>query len=158
MQQLIDFTTQMAIRNSQILLTASPLIPPAGNWQVTAGAIVDFWGVVRGLEDGREISGIDYEAHEAMAQHQMEILAGCAAADFPVEEIILQHRIGFVPTGAASLFLRVASGHRAAAFEASQWIVVELKKRVPIWKRPVFLPARAGSPNEHRTFPTAVTP
>lgn len=100
---------------------------------------MDFWGVVRGLEDGREISGIEYEAHREMAQHQLELLVEKARARFPLEQVILRHRIGLVPAGEASLFLRCTSPHRAAAFEASEWIIVELKKKVPIWKRPVFV-------------------
>jgi molybdopterin synthase catalytic subunit len=140
---------------SEILITTSPLPLPASEWQLSAGAIVDFWGVVRALEDGREISGIDYEAHEAMAQHQMEMLADRARGDFPLEEIILRHRVGFVSAGEASLFLRVTSGHRAAAFEGSQWMINELKKTVPIWKRPIFItPGTAPSPNETRTSST----
>lgn len=138
----------MAIRKSQILITTSPLPAPAHEWQVSAGAVIDFWGVVRALEDGREITGIEYETHESMAQHQMEMLADRAAADFPLDEIILRHRIGFVPAGEASLFLRVTSGHRTAAFEASQWMISELKKKVPIWKRPLFAQESESAPNE----------
>lgn len=129
----------MAISKSQILITNSPLLPPSSEWEDSAGAIVDFCGVVRGLEDGREISGIQYEANEAMAQHQMERLAEEAQAEFALEQVILHHRIGFVPAGEASLFLRVASGHRAAAFLGSQWIITELKKKAPIWKQPLFV-------------------
>lgn len=129
----------MAIWHSEILITTAPLQSPPNNWSGAAGGLVDFWGVVRRLEDGREISGIEYEAHEAMAQHQMKIIAEAAGAEFELEKVILQHRIGFVAAGEASLFLRVASAHRQPAFEGSQWIVAELKQRVPIWKRPLFL-------------------
>jgi molybdopterin synthase catalytic subunit len=52
--------------------------------------------------------------------------------------VIIHHRIGFVAVGESSLFMRVFSGHRQAAFQASRWIVDELKKKVPIWKRPRF--------------------
>jgi molybdopterin synthase catalytic subunit len=129
----------MATWHSEILITTNPLQPPANNWSGTTGASIDFWGVVRALEDGREISGIEYEAHQAMAEHQMETIAEAARSEFGLEKLILQHRIGFVPAGEASLFLRVASAHRGAAFEASAWIVAELKKKVPIWKRPLFV-------------------
>ncbi|MGH7936481.1 MAG: molybdenum cofactor biosynthesis protein MoaE, partial [Chthoniobacterales bacterium] len=71
----------MAIWKSQILITNSPLVVPPAEWCDSAGAVVDFWGVVRRLEDGREISGIEYEAHEAMAQHQMEVIAQRAESD-----------------------------------------------------------------------------
>jgi molybdopterin synthase catalytic subunit len=102
------------------------------------GAIVDFWGVVRGLEDGRHIEGIDYEAHAAMAEHQLRLIAQESAKNFQLKKVIVHHRVGFVSTGEASLFLQVKAGHRTAAFAASKWIVDELKKRVPIWKRPRF--------------------
>ena len=52
--------------------------------------------------------------------------------------VMVHHRVGFVRTGEASLFLQVGAPHRAAAFEASKWIVDELKKKAPIWKRPRF--------------------
>jgi len=114
---------------------------PKLNADVSAGAIVDFWGTVRDLEDGREIEGIDYEAHEAMATHQLQSVADKAMSKFLLEGVIVHHRVGFVSAGEASLFLQVKAGHRQAAFEASEWIVDELKRKVPIWKHPKF---RAG--------------
>jgi len=99
-----------------------------------AGAIVQFFGDVRGLENGKPIDGIEYEAHHAMALHQLQKIAEEAAEGFGLLAIRLHHRIGFVAVGETSLFLRVAAAHRAAAFDASRWIVDELKKRVPIWK------------------------
>lgn len=128
----------MATWHPEILITTKPLQSHANNFSGTAGALVDFWGVVRALEDRREISGIEYEAHAEMAQHQMEMIAKAAQAEFGLEQIILQHRIGFVAAGEASLFLRVTSAHRGAAYQGSAWIVAELKQKVPIWKRPVF--------------------
>ncbi len=129
----------MATWHSQILITTSPLQERPNRWNGKAGASVDFWGVVRALEGGREISGIEYEAHETMAQHQLATIAEEARNKFALEEVILEHRIGRVAAGEASLFLRVASPHRGAAFEASAWIVAELKKKVPIWKKPIFV-------------------
>ena len=153
----------MANSVSQVLLTKARLVVPkedvdpstalpafakgygaASRTSLAAGAIVDFLGVVRELEEGREIEGIDYEAHQNMAEHQMKIIADAAAEKFRLNQVLLHHRIGFVRAGEASLFLRVSAQHRAAAFEASQWIVDELKKKVPIWKRPAFGPSRTG--------------
>ena len=131
-------------------------MPPA-DWRDSAGAVVDFWGVVRRWEDGCEISGIEYEAHEAMAQHQMEVIARRAKSDFDLEAIILRHRIGVVAAGEASLFLRVASGHRDAAFAGSQWIVAELKKKVPIWKRPLFVRPENQRATQHSQQPAPAT-
>ena len=152
----------MANSVSQVLLTEARLEAPKEDvdpstslrTSLSAGAVVDFFGVVRQLEDGREIDGIDYEAHEAMAEHQMKIIADAAVKTFRLNQVLLHHRTGFVRTGEASLFLRVSAQHRAAAFEASKWIVDELKKKVPIWKRPRFKSeAQVASPRGRRLQP-----
>ena len=129
----------MATWHLGILITTTPLQARPNDWSGRAGATLDFWGVVRAREEGREISGIEYEAHQAMAEHQMKTIAEAARAEFGLEEVFLEHRIGFVAAGEASLFLRVASAHRAVAYQGSAWIVAELKQKVPIWKRPVFV-------------------
>ena len=129
----------MAISNSEILITNLPLQYPGDLRDPAAGAVIDFWGKVRRMEDGRELKGINYEAHRVMAEYQMNFLAKKAVINFSLSALLLLHRIGFVPAGEASLFLRVASRHRAAAFEASQWLIEELKRKVPIWKRPMFM-------------------
>jgi len=117
-------------------LKAPPL--PANFRPPEAGAAIDFWGIVRGMEDEREIDGIEYEAHWEMAEYQLKQIAKQATDRFVLQLVIIHHRIGFIAVGASSLFARVASAHRAEAFRASQWLVDELKKKVPIWKRPRF--------------------
>ena len=114
-----------------------------------AGAVVVFWGVVREVEDGCEIEGIDYEAHTVMAEHQLRLVAEAATEKFQLKKVMIHHRVGFVRAGEPSLFLQVWAQHRAAAFESSKCIVDELKKNVPIWKRPRFKTnnrRRPGSP------------
>jgi molybdopterin synthase catalytic subunit len=128
----------MANSVSAVSITKEPLELPLPPEDLEAGALVVFWGNVRALENGREITGIDYEAHRTMAEHQMRLVAESAAQKFEVREIFLRHRIGFVAAGAPSVVVRVASGHRGEAFAACQWIMDELKRVVPIWKRPVF--------------------
>jgi molybdopterin synthase catalytic subunit len=128
----------MAISVCEVSITQSPLDLPARENNAAAGAIVDFWGVVRGLEDGKAITGIDYEAHAPMADHQMRSLAETAISKFGLTKVIVRHRIGFVPAAEASIVVRVESSRRSAAFSASQWIMDELKQTVPIWKHPVF--------------------
>ena len=129
----------MANTVCDVLLTEEPLpVPAQQRVDLDAGAVVDFWGVVRQLENGCEIDGIDYEAHAAMAEHQLRMLAAAAAEKFQLRKVLLYHRVGFVRPGEASLYLQVSAPHRAAAFEASKWMVDELKKKVPIWKRPRF--------------------
>jgi molybdopterin synthase catalytic subunit len=128
----------MANSVCEVLVTVSALQAPTDGVDVVSGAIVDFRGIVRKLEDDREIDGIDYEAHNEMAEHQMRLVANAAVEKFRLKRVVLHHRVGFVRAGEASLFLRVSSPHRSAGFEASKWIVDELKKKVPIWKRPRF--------------------
>jgi molybdopterin synthase catalytic subunit len=134
----------MAISVCEVSLTEAPLVLPERNDDPQAGAVVVFWGAVRSTEGGREIKGIEYEAHRAMAEHQIRLAAESAAEKFDVREIFLRHRIGFVPAAEPSVVVRVASGHRGAAFAASQWIMDELKRVVPIWKHPVFKEAASA--------------
>ncbi len=148
----------MANAVCEILVTESALQAPDQNISAEAGAVVDFFGVVRKLEDGREIQGIDYEAHVKMADHQLRLIANAAAEKFQLKQVVLHHRFGFVGAGEASLFLRVSAPRRTAAFEASKWIVDELKKKVPIWKKPKFakVPVRLGTKKRtaHRAVAT----
>lgn len=122
----------------EILLTKERLEATNAIVDLAAGAVVDFFGVVRKLEDGREIEGIEYEAHAAMARHQLDVIARQAVSDFRLRSVVIHHRIGFVRAGEASLFVRVMGQHRPEAFSASQWVVDELKRKVPIWKHPRF--------------------
>jgi molybdopterin synthase catalytic subunit len=122
----------------KILVTEAPLAEPPKSHHGDAGAMVEFWGVVRRLEGCSEIEGIEYEAHREMAGYQLKRIAEYAGAKFGLSLLIVHHRIGFVAVGEPSLFLRVASPRRDDAFRASQWIVDELKRKVPIWKRPRF--------------------
>jgi molybdopterin synthase catalytic subunit len=147
----------MANSLCEVLLTTNRLGPEAES-SGSAGAIVEFWGVVRALEDGREIDGIGYEAHAEMAEHQLRLIADRAAKDFELESVVIRHRIGFVAVGEASVFVRVTSRNRSQAFAASRWMMDELKKKVPIWKRPFFTTdvrekesARKAEPIESRS-------
>jgi molybdopterin synthase catalytic subunit len=128
----------MAISVCEVSITESLLELPVRENDPASGAIVDFWGVVREMEDGREIIGIEYEANRPMAEHQMRSLAEAAIGKFGLARVLIHHRIGFVPAAEPSIVVRVESAHRSAAFSATQWIMDELKQTVPIWKHPVF--------------------
>jgi molybdopterin synthase catalytic subunit len=129
----------MANAVCEVFLTEARLETPAqGDVRPGVGAVVDFQGIVREMETGQRIKGIDYEAHPAMARHQMKEIADAAVEKFGLDGVVLHHRTGFVRSGEASLFLRVSAAHRGEAFEASKWIVDELKKKVPIWKKPIL--------------------
>jgi len=100
------------------------------------GAAVYFLGVVRGAEDGRSIAALDYEAFVPMAQRQFHLLLDEAEKKWPLESVRLAHRIGRVAAGEASLWMEVVAPHREEAFAACQFIISELKRVVPIWKKP----------------------
>ena len=126
----------------KVLLTEAALRPPPYGAQ-GSGAVVDFLGLVRPLENGRQISGIEYEAHPEMAGHQMEQIAREALSKFELNGVTVHHRTGFVGTGEASVLVRTESKHRAESYQANQWIMNELKKRVPIWKHPQFVQSQS---------------
>lgn len=101
------------------------------------GAVVYFAGVVRGSEEGAAIAAIDYEAFEVMARHQFERIFQEVERRWPIESIRLVHRIGRVAVNEPSLWLEVVAPHRGEAFAAGQYLIDEMKRVVPIWKRPV---------------------
>ena len=101
------------------------------------GAVICFFGIVRATEGTQTITAIDYEAFEKMAQHQFAKIFDEAERRWPIESIRLVHRIGTVPVNEPSLWVEVAAPHRAEAFAACQFLIDEMKKVVPIWKRPV---------------------
>lgn len=101
------------------------------------GAVVHFLGVVRGSEEGEPIEAIDYTAFVQMAEVQFQKLLDEAARRWPLESVRVVHRLGVVRVGEPSLWMEVVSPHRAEAFDACRWIIDEMKRVVPIWKRPV---------------------
>ena len=99
------------------------------------GAAVYFTGLVRGSEDGKPISAIEYEAFQAMVERQFGLLFDEMEQRWPVESVRLVHRIGVVKVGEPSLWVEVIAPHRGEAFAACQWLIDEMKRVVPIWKK-----------------------
>ena len=99
------------------------------------GAAVLFWGVVRGENDGRPVTHLEYHAYAEMAERQMHRIAEEAIARFGTGDIRVVHRVGDLRVGEASVAIAVASPHRGEAYQASRYVIEELKKRVPVWKR-----------------------
>ena len=102
------------------------------------GAIATFDGIVRNHSRGRPTLYLDYTAYEAMALRKMEQLAQQALANYAIRDVRLVHRLGRLQIGEASVYIAVASPHRAAAFDACRWLIDTLKKTVPIWKKEYF--------------------
>jgi len=102
------------------------------------GAVVVFDGIVRNHTRARRTLYLDYTAYEPMALRQMERLAQQALANHAIRDVRMVHRLGRLQIGESSVYIAVASAHRAAAFEACRWIIDALKKTVPVWKQEFF--------------------
>jgi molybdopterin synthase catalytic subunit len=102
------------------------------------GATVTLDGYVRQFTKGRETLYLVYEAYEAMALKEMQKLVDRAKQDFAISQVGIVHRLGKLEIGETSVIISVASPHRKAAFAACEWMIRELKRTVPIWKKEVY--------------------
>ena len=102
------------------------------------GAVAIFDGIVRNNSRGRRTLYLEYSAYDRMALIKMEELARQALALFAVRDVSLVHRVGRLQIGETSVYIAVASAHRAAAFDACRWLIDTLKTTVPIWKKEFF--------------------
>lgn len=101
------------------------------------GAAIYFLGVVRGTEGGKAIEAIEYEAFQRMAEHQFNLLFDEMERRWPIESVRLVHRVGTVKVNEPSLWVELIAPHRGEAFAACQWLIDEMKRVVPIWKKAV---------------------
>lgn len=99
-----------------------------------AGAEVVFVGTARGLTDGVETRGLEYEAHEPLAAAALARLCAAAVARHDLVACAVEHRLGRIGIGAAAVALATSAPHRAAAFAAAEWLMERIKADVPIWK------------------------
>jgi molybdopterin synthase catalytic subunit len=105
----------------------------------TCGAIVTLDGFVRQWTKGKETLYLEYEAYEPMAIRELEKLVKRAKEQFEIENVGIVHRLGRMEIGETSVVISVAAPHRRAAFEACEWLIKELKRTVPIWKKEYYL-------------------
>jgi len=96
------------------------------------GGTCVFLGTVR---DDADVTGIDYSAYEAMTFEEIERILAEAHERWPESRVMLQHRLGLIPVGEASIAIAAAAPHRDAAFAACRYVIEEVKKRLPIWKK-----------------------
>jgi molybdopterin synthase catalytic subunit len=103
------------------------------------GALSIFLGTVRNSNDGRPVNGIDYSAYDAMALAEMSRILDEVSERFPGVAVSLEHRLGTLRVGDISVAVACAHAHRAPALDANRYVIEELKRRVPIWKREHYL-------------------
>ncbi|AXA37277.1 MAG: molybdenum cofactor biosynthesis protein MoaE [Candidatus Hydrogenedentota bacterium] len=98
------------------------------------GAVVTFAGIVRPLENGKPIEGLEYEWHATLAERELQKVVRDVASRYNLLRAACAHRTGFVAVGEPAVYIAVSALHRQAAFEACAALITELKRQVPIWK------------------------
>lgn len=120
------------------VVTAEPIEPERVLAKVAApedGAVLLFLGVVRDHNDGRPVTGIDYEAYEEMARDVLDEIVSEASERWGTDRIAVVHRTGTLEVGEVSVAIAVSTPHREEGYEASRWVIERIKERLPIWKR-----------------------
>ncbi len=102
------------------------------------GATVTLDGYVRQWTKGRETLYLVYEAYEPMALSEMQKLGASVREQFEIASVGIVHRLGRLEIGETSVVISVAAPHRRAAFAACEWLITELKRTVPIWKKEFY--------------------
>lgn len=125
---MIELRKERIITQEVIALVESP----------DAGAIDIFIGTVRNQTKGKTVTHLEFEAYESMAISEIEKIVEHAESKWPILKIAVVHALGKLEIGDVPVVIAVSTPHRKAAFEACQFVIDELKKSVPIWKREYF--------------------
>ncbi len=115
------------------------------------GATTLFVGTVRNSNEGRAVTGIEYSAYTAMAAEELARIASEAVSRFGGVHLVIEHRVGTLALTEISVAIATAHARRAPAMDASRFVIEELKRRVPIWKREHYVEG-----DWHWVDPTAV--
>ncbi len=99
------------------------------------GAALLFVGVVRDHADGRAVSGMRYDSYVEMAEGVLADIARETAERLGTGRVAVEHRTGELTIGDVSVAIAVSSPHRAESYEASRYLIEEIKKRLPVWKK-----------------------
>ena len=119
----------------RVEIVDSSIIPfESDDNQKEKGAELIFNGRVREKEHGKKITMLEYEQYEDMAEKELINIARETQNKFPIKDLLCRHRIGKVKVGETSLHVSIWSKHRKEGLEAMSFFIIELKKRVPIWK------------------------
>lgn len=101
------------------------------------GGIATFVGLVRNHQDGRQVLRLEYSAYEPMAEAESARIVAEASQRWPAT-VALLHRLGSLAIGDTAVAVVAASAHRAAAFDACRYVIEEVKRRVPVWKKEFY--------------------
>lgn len=103
-----------------------------------AGAIATFLGTTRSRSRGRDVSRLEYEAYEGMAEQTMAGIADELKQRYELLDVAIHHRIGTVEIGETSVVIAISAPHRGDALAACKDAIDTLKVRVPLWKKEVY--------------------
>jgi len=101
------------------------------------GAIVSFVGITRGMDEGEEVLRLEFDAWQDKLSDTLQTLAQNAIGNFALHSVAMSHRTGIVGPGENIVAIHVASPHRKEAFEGCSWLIDELKRQAPLWKKEV---------------------
>lgn len=101
------------------------------------GAVVSFLGITRGREGDAEVLRLEFDAWQEQLTPVLRSLAEQAISEFGVLAVVMAHRIGSVGPQEPIVAIHVGSPHRKEAFIACEWLIDELKKQAPLWKKEV---------------------
>lgn len=99
------------------------------------GAVDLFIGAVRNHHEGQSVQGITYDVHDVLAIQIFNAISEEAQQRWGDINIYISHYKGQLDIGGISIIIAVSSAHRAESFEACRYIIEEIKKRSPIWKK-----------------------
>lgn len=124
-----------------IKLSKEPLEPEKIRNIVTSpqdGATISFSGSVRDTSNGKRVIRLEVEAYEQMAKDELERICAEASDLFRIRRIAVAHRLGGMEPGDIIVVIAVAAPHRSEAYNASRFLIEELKSRAPIWKKEIY--------------------
>ena len=101
------------------------------------GSVVSFVGLTRGDDDGVEVERLEFDAWTERLPAVLNDIAEQALVQFGVSSVVIAHRTGSVGPGEPIVCIHVASPHRASGFEACSWLIDELKRQAPLWKKEI---------------------
>jgi molybdopterin synthase catalytic subunit len=109
-----------------------------------AGAFCVFEGWVRNHNEGKRVKFLEYEAQEILCQKEAQAIFKEAQKKFEVIALRCYHRVGKIRIGEMAVWVGVVSVHRNEAFKACRYIIDEVKKRLPIWKKEFYANGHSG--------------
>jgi len=119
-------------------ITRAPLDPAAILARAGSpedGAVILFVGTVRRSNAGRTVTGMRYDAYEAMAAAVLQTIVDEASQRWGLQHVVAVHRVGELVLGEASVATAVSAPHREEAYQASRYLIEQVKQRLPVWKQ-----------------------